>query len=52
MNQETTDLADKQEALRASLTARFAKADSRIGASQSTLTFLKAQIDAWNGSNE
>jgi flagellar hook-associated protein 2 len=49
---DSTSLAEKQEALRASLTARFAKADSRIGASQSTLSFLKAQIDAWNGSRE
>ena len=52
VNDESADLADKQEALRASLAGRFAKADSRIGASQSTLTFLKAQIDAWNGSRE
>ena len=41
-------LAEKQEALRASLTARFAKADTRISASQSTLSFLRAQIDVWN----
>jgi len=52
VGEDTADLAEKQEALRASLTARFAKADSRIGASQSTLSFLKAQIDAWNGSKE
>jgi len=52
VSEETTELADKQEALRASLSARFAKADTKIGASQSTLSFLKAQIDAWNGSGE
>jgi len=52
VSEDTADLADKQEALRASLTARFAKADTQIGASQSTLSFLKAQIDAWNSSSE
>ncbi|BBC72141.1 flagellar hook protein [Altererythrobacter sp. B11] len=43
-----TEVADKQEALRASLASRFTRADSRIAASQSTLTFLQQQIDAWN----
>lgn len=46
------ELAEKQEALRATLTARFSKADTRISASQSTLSFLQAQIDAWNGGKE
>jgi flagellar hook-associated protein 2 len=52
--QRTTIAADKaklieqQEALRARLTVRFAAADTRIGASQSTLSFLQNQIDAWN----
>ena len=41
-------LADQQEALRARLTARFAAADTRIGYSKSTLSFLQNQIDAWN----
>jgi flagellar hook-associated protein 2 len=41
-------LADQQERLRTSLVARFAKSDAQIGASKSTLSFLKAQIDAWN----
>lgn len=47
---EKAKIADKQEALRQQLVSRFARADTRIAASQSTLTFLKAQIDAWNGS--
>ncbi len=41
-------LTEDQEELRARLVTRFAVADSRIGASQSTLTFLNNQIDAWN----
>lgn len=49
---ENAALAEKQEALRASLTARFAKADSRISASQSTLSFLQAQIDVWNADKD
>jgi flagellar hook-associated protein 2 len=43
-------IADKQEALRTQLTARFAAADTRIGVSKSTLTFLQNQIAAWNKS--
>lgn len=41
-------LAEQQESLRTRFVQRFAVADSRIGVSQSTLTFLKNQIDAWN----
>lgn len=43
-------LTEKQEAFRANLAQRFAVADSRVGASRSTLSFLQGQIDAWNGS--
>lgn len=46
---EKSDLATAQETLRTSLTARFGKVDSRVGASRATLTFLQNQIDAWNG---
>lgn len=49
---ETAKIAEQQERLRASLTARFAKADAQVGASKSTLTFLQAQIDAWNSSRD
>lgn len=41
-------LAEKQEALRSSMVARFAAADSRVAASKSTLSFLQSQIDVWN----
>ena len=44
-------LAEKQEVIRAQLIARFSAADSNVGASKSTLSFLKNQIAAWNGSN-
>ncbi|MBF9152013.1 flagellar filament capping protein FliD [Novosphingobium jiangmenense] len=43
-------LTDKQEALRQQMVSRFASMDTRVSGSQSTLTFLKAQIDAWNAS--
>ncbi len=45
---ERSTLAEAQEALRAQLTARFAKTDTRVGGSRSTLSFLQGQIDAWN----
>ena len=46
----TAEIAEKQEALRLQMVARFAKADARVAASQSTMSFLKQQIDAWNSS--
>lgn len=45
-----SQLIDKQEALRQQMVSRFASMDTRVSGSQSTLTFLKAQIDAWNAS--
>lgn len=48
---DQTKLTEQQENLRAQLSQRFAVADNRIGVSKSTLTFLKNQISAWNGSN-
>ena len=47
----TAEIAEKQEALRLQMVARFAKADARVAASQSTMSFLQQQIDAWNSSN-
>lgn len=52
ISETTAKLAEQQETLRASLVSRFAKADSRIGASKSTLSFLQSQIDAWNASKD
>lgn len=47
-----SDLTTKQEALRQQLVSRFASMDNRVSGSQSTLSFLKAQIDAWNASGK
>ncbi len=52
LSEASTKLAEQQETLRASLVSRFAKADTRISASKSTLSFLQAQIDAWNASRD
>jgi flagellar hook-associated protein 2 len=52
VSDETAKLADQQEALRASMVARFAKADTRISQSKSTLSFLQAQIAAWNAQRD
>jgi flagellar hook-associated protein 2 len=45
---DSADLAERQEALRAQMVARFARTDARVGTSRSTLSFLQGQIDAWN----
>lgn len=50
--EDKTALSEKQEALRANLSSRFAVADTRVQRSQSTLTFLQNQIDAWNKSGD
>jgi flagellar hook-associated protein 2 len=42
------DLTEAQEKLRSQLITRFARTDSRVGASRATLSFLQNQIDAWN----
>lgn len=48
LSRDVTKLAEQQETLRANMVARFAKADSRVAASKSTLSFLQSQIDVWN----
>lgn len=45
------DIAEQQENLRTRLTRDLVAAERRVAASQSTLTFLQQQIDAWNGSS-
>jgi flagellar hook-associated protein 2 len=45
-------IADRQDALRTQLVKRFAAADTRVGASKSTLSFLQNQIDAWNAQRD
>lgn len=51
VGEKTDTLNTKQEDMRQRLVSRFAAMDTNVSASQSTLTFLKAQIDAWNSSN-
>lgn len=43
-----TDLQTKQETLRTQLVSRYAALATKVSSSQSTLTFLTNQIDAWN----
>lgn len=43
---KSTSLSAKQEDMRQRLVSRFASMDTRVSGSQSTLSFLKAQIDA------
>lgn len=45
-------LSEAQDKLRAQLTGRFSAADTRVGLSRSTLTFLQNQIDAWNAGSD
>ena len=52
ISEDAAKLLDQQERLRATMVARFAKADTRIGESKSTLSFLQSQIDAWNGGRD
>jgi flagellar hook-associated protein 2 len=51
VSRDLEELAEKQEEFRANMVARFARVDSQVAASQSTLSFLEAQIDAWNAQN-
>ena len=44
-------VAENQEALRSRLTRSFIAAQSNVSQSQSTLSFLQQQIDAFNSSN-
>lgn len=48
ISDQLSDIADKQEALRAQLTTQFSRSDIRVSNSQSTLSFLQAQIEQWN----
>lgn len=49
--EDQAKIAEQQESLRVRMVARFAAADTRIGVSKSTLSFLQNQIDAWNKSD-
>ncbi|BEU99502.1 flagellar filament capping protein FliD [Novosphingobium olei] len=45
---QKSDIETKQEELRQKLVTQYAGLDSRLSGSKSTLSFLQAQIDAWN----
>ncbi|MFV0643262.1 MAG: flagellar filament capping protein FliD [Sphingomonadaceae bacterium] len=47
---DASTLAGQQEQLRSRLHMRLARADIAVNASQATLSFLRNQIAAWNGS--
>ncbi len=47
-DERLTKIADQQENLRARLTSNLVAAERRVATSQSTLSFLQQQIDAWN----
>lgn len=44
-------IADQQNALRLRLTGEFTASERRVSASQSTLAFLRQQVDIWSNSN-
>jgi flagellar hook-associated protein 2 len=44
-------IAEQQEALRERLTRQFTASERRVAASQSTLTFLRQQVDLWSNSD-
>ncbi len=46
------DLEEDQEKMRQRLVAQFAVSDARVSQFNSTLSFLKSQIDAWNASGD
>ena len=52
IEEKLADIADKQAALREQMVKQFTAADRRVASSQSTLTFLRSQIDAWNAGRE
>lgn len=44
-------IAEQQEVLRLRLTSEFTASERRVSASQSTLTFLRQQVDIWSNSD-
>ncbi|OYW44822.1 MAG: flagellar hook protein [Sphingomonadales bacterium 32-68-7] len=52
IDKESLKAVEMQEAMTARLTKQFAAADAQVAASKSTLSFLQAQIDMWNKSDD
>ena len=48
VDKKLASIAEQQEKLREQLVKTFANTDRQVSASQSTLSFLRNQIDAWN----
>lgn len=48
VDKKLATIAEQQEKLREQLVKTFANTDRQVSASQSTLSFLRNQIDAWN----
>ena len=44
-------IAEQQENLRERLTREFTASERRVAASQSTLTFIRQQVDMWSNSD-
>ncbi|MCL4672285.1 MAG: flagellar filament capping protein FliD [Sphingomonadaceae bacterium] len=52
-NEEALEkLAEQQERLRERMTREFVAADRRVASSNSTLSFLRAQVDMWTARNQ
>ena len=52
-NQATLDkIAEQQETLRERMTREFVAADRRVASSNSTLSFLRAQVDLWTARSQ
>jgi len=52
VDRDLEKLTEQMETLRSTMVARFAKVDSKVAASQSTLSFLQSQIDVWNAQKD
>jgi flagellar hook-associated protein 2 len=50
-DERLTRIAEQQESLRERLTREFTASERRVAASQSTLTFLRQQVDIWSNSD-
>lgn len=52
-NEEALEkISEQQERLRERMTRQFVAADQRVSSSNSTLSFLKAQVDMWTARNQ
>jgi len=51
-DERLTRIAEQQEALRERLTREFTASERRVAASQSTLAFIRQQVDIWSASDQ